>query len=103
MAQLVVPGKTHPMEHKFFRLRHCGALLEWADSLYRTGDAASVARAREVYKAVLYAHGVDPDITPHWPGKPQPKYTNHTKNPATVSQIVRAQKGLSQIDNGLNY
>ena len=36
------------------------ALLAWAETLYRTDDAANLERARELYKAVMFLHGEDP-------------------------------------------
>ncbi len=94
----------HPMEKKFFRLRHGNALLEWADALYRTGEASSVARARELYKAVMILHGEPPPISPTWTSTaPTTKYDPHSENPAVESQKTRAWRGFEQIELGLNY
>ena len=90
------------MERKFFRLRHCNAMIEWADALYRTGAAADTERARELYKAVIFAHGFDPGVSPKW-GKPEFIFMQMSINPAVSSQLARAWKGFTQIEVGLNY
>ena len=45
------------------------ALLAWAEALYRTDDAASLERARELYKAVVFLHGEDPGTSAYLPHK----------------------------------
>lgn len=60
---------AHPMELAFYRLRQGNAMLEWADALYRSDEPASVSRARELYKAVLWMYGEPPPIVPAW-GRP---------------------------------
>ncbi|HEX9036507.1 MAG TPA: hypothetical protein VF808_05900 [Ktedonobacterales bacterium] len=111
-------GLAHPVEERFFRLRLGAALLEWADTLYRRDDSSSTARARELYKGVLYLHGVQPPTAPDWgddsgytvSGAAKPWLTGAgtgfvfaTPNPAVTSQTARAQLGFYQIAAGLNY
>ncbi len=99
----------HLAETRYCRLRQANAILEWADALYRLNDPTSMARARELYKAVLWLHGRTPPICPTWLrmllppfGLPSP-FQHHTENPALVSQTARAYRGIYQIDHGLNY
>lgn len=102
---------SHAIETIFFRLRHGHALLEWADTLYRTDDASNIARARELYKAVLWLHGETPPIAPNWSSgsgsSPSAvygnRYTSESENPAITSQKTRARLGFYQIEAGLNY
>ena len=97
----------HVAETKLFKLKQANAMLEWADALYRVNEPTPMARARELYKGVLWLHGWAPDINPHWPGVPGfgylPIYLHHAENPALLSQTGRASQGIYQIDNGLNY
>ncbi len=113
----ILQGFVHPLEKKFFRLRLGQALLEWADSLYRTGDLAALARARELYKAVSWLHGDPPPISPDWSktasmipftaeaGGPESHllYLPDNENPALASQRTRARIGFLQLEAGLNY
>ena len=62
----IIPGGAHPVESKYFKLQMGGAMLEWADSLYRTDDDSSVSRARELYKGVYFLYGRMPPINPTW-------------------------------------
>jgi hypothetical protein len=115
VALAIVPERTHPVERRHLRLRHGAAILDWADSLYRTGDSSSVARARELYKATLFLHGRAPPIQPSWndPGGLAAEATSllaghmtvtpHDENPAVESQTARATAALLQIEAGLNY
>ena len=54
------PAILHPLEERYARLVQADALLAWAETLYRTDDAANLERARELYKAVMFLHGEDP-------------------------------------------
>jgi hypothetical protein len=66
--RLYLEGISHPIEQKHLRLLYAETILEWADALYRTDDGPSIQRARELYKAVLFIHGLRPDIVdPNWP------------------------------------
>jgi hypothetical protein len=106
LGQLVVPSKTHPMERKFFCLRHGAALLEWADALYRTADDSSIRRARELYKSVVFLHGWNPGVAPHWSQGLDfgiPYFFPGTMNPAILSQLGRSDRMLFQINHGMNY
>jgi len=108
----------HLAESRYCRLRQANAMLEWADALYRIDEPTSSARARELYKGVLWLHGRIPPIDPSWPqrslggggisgvfhpaGIPT-TFLRHDENPALTSQTTRALRGLYQIDLGLNY
>lgn len=63
----ILEGASHPVEQKYLRLLYAESILAWADALYRTDDAPSIQRARELYKAVLFIHGMRPGIDPYWP------------------------------------
>jgi len=102
LASAIVISKTHSMEQSFLRLRQGEAILEWADSLYRTDDVANLARARELYKAAIWIHGVAPPISPDWTAIAG-FYFNQAVNPALTSQLTRAQKAFYQLAAGLNY
>lgn len=60
-------GICHPVEQKHLRLLYAEAILAWADILYRTDDSPSIQRARELYKAALFIHGMRPGTDPSWP------------------------------------
>ncbi len=95
-------------EGAFLRLAQGDVMLSWADQLYRNDDPSSIRRARELYKAVLFLHGENPDIMPDY--RPHRFYLldplfinrNATYNPAKVSQLMRARLGFQQIEMGLN-
>lgn len=108
---------AHLAEVRLFHLRQANVMLEFADALYRENDPTSKARARELYKGVLFLHGLVPPICPTWPvqffggtgtgvalhpGAP-PMFLHQSDNPAWVSQTNRALRGVFQIDHGLNY
>jgi hypothetical protein len=100
-----------PFELRFFKLAQADLMLAWADQLYRNDDPSSIRRARELYKDVLFMHGEDPEIAPHFarPGHfglgllgGDPLFWKYNENPAKVSQINRARLALYQIGQGLN-
>ena len=96
----------HLAEQRYCRLRQANAMLDWADALYRVNEPTSMARARELYKGVLWLYGRTPPIAPDWPRPgplPMPTFAHHTENPALISQTARASRGVYQIDHGLNY
>jgi Tc toxin complex TcA C-terminal TcB-binding domain len=96
----------HLAEVRYCRLRQANVMLEWADALYRLNEPTSMARARELYKGVLWLHGTIPPICPTWPRELMfglPSFRHHAENPALVSQTSRAYRGIYQIDHGLNY
>lgn len=94
-------------ETAFYKLKLGEALLEWADTLYRTDQPESKARARELYKGVLFLHGEDPQISPRWDtrgfGKLPFDFFEIKRNPAISIQINRARIGFDQLNAGLNY
>jgi hypothetical protein len=102
-----------PFEIRYFQLAQGEIMLEWADQLYRLDDGASIDRARELFKAVLWMHGSDPEIAPYWdavPGKePAGKRLEDypairkNKNPVMRAQVLRAKQALYQMESGLNY
>jgi hypothetical protein len=98
---------TNRAELGYFRLKLGTAALEWADTLYRSNEPENLMRARELYKAVLFVHEDDPEITPTWerrgPLMPIFPWKKSKRNPAIVSQINRARLGFVQINAGLNY
>jgi hypothetical protein len=68
----------------------------------------SIMRARELYKAVIFLHGQDPEITPAWERRgakllPPFPWKSSAGNPAVMSQVNRARLGFLQINAGLNY
>jgi hypothetical protein len=99
---------TNRAEAGYFKLKLGNAALEWADVLYRSNQPESIMRARELYKAVLFLHEEDPEITPTWDlrgGRLLPPFPwqKSKRNPAIVSQVSRARLGFMQINAGLNY
>jgi hypothetical protein len=113
LARRLIPNWTHPVERRLLRLRYGAAILEWADSLYRADDEAATARARELYKAVLYLHGDPPPLDPNWSGNELAEIIAltggavtvkpHTENPDLTSQKARATAELLKIEAGLNF
>ena len=98
------PNALHATERAFYRLEMGLAMLEWADTLYRTDQAASIARARELYKGVTFLHGARPRIDPEWtPKSLAGSFLMNASNPATLSQFWRAEIGFTQINAGLNW
>lgn len=94
-----------PFEQRFFQLAQGEAMLLLADELYRNDDPSSIRRAREMFKGVIFLHGEDPDIDPHFvvqffPGDPFGKLD--AGNPARAAQLARARLGYYQIEQGLN-
>ncbi|MGW3962527.1 Tc toxin subunit A-related protein [Amycolatopsis sp. NPDC005003] len=98
-----IAGKLHRVDRRFLVLRLGAVLLEWADALFRADEPAGAARARELYKAVLWLHGDDPRVGPTWQGGLPGGYVGASANPAVVAQVARAQLGFTQIEAGLNY
>lgn len=95
---------ANAVEKAFFRLKIGNAVLEWADVLYRTNLPQNIARARELYKGVLFLHGENPGISPNWGALDQwLEVGKLQQNPALKAQIDRAWIGFEQINAGLNY
>lgn len=97
---LFIEDYTHSMEKDFILLAHGNVILEWADTLYRSNDSSNIARARELYKAVLWLWDTNPSICPDG-GSGGIQLL--IENPAILSQKRRARLGFSQIEQGLNY
>ncbi|TDD94338.1 hypothetical protein [Actinomadura rubrisoli] len=97
----LIPECMHPVEMRYFRLQLGVAMLDWADTLYRTDEPGNIGRARELYKGVYYLHGEVPPTEPAWSAPPVPPVPERP-NPAHTSQLSRAQLGFSQISAGLN-
>ena len=93
----------HRLEVKMVALKLGEATLTWADTLFRCDDPSSTARARELYKSVLWIHGEDPNISPTWELSLQRPKLNIRRNPAVVSQTERAMLALYKLERGLNH
>ncbi|NJM97251.1 MAG: hypothetical protein HC800_08795 [Phormidesmis sp. RL_2_1] len=95
---------ANAMERAYFRLKLAQVILAWADRLYRTNGAPNIARARELYKGVLFLHGEDPGIAPSWGDFNWVfPFGQWAQNPSLTAQINRAWIGFEQIKAGLNY
>jgi hypothetical protein len=98
---------TNRAELGYFKLKLGNVALEWADVLYRSNEPEKIMRARELYKAVLFLHHEDPEITPNWEaGNWNPSkfpWKQSSRNPAITSQVGRGRLGFVQINAGLNY
>ena len=100
----VVTKGLHPVESLFYKLQMGDAMLGWADKLYRTDLAASISRARELYKGVYYLHGSIPPINPTWAlGPSLGGFFAGYINPAKAAQLARGKLGFTQIEAGLNF
>jgi Tc toxin complex TcA C-terminal TcB-binding domain len=99
----LVPKGLHPVEAAFYRLQMGDAMLGWADKLYRTDQAASISRARELYKGIYYLHGSVPPINPSWTSGPLGGFFPSYVNPAKAAQLARGRLGFTQIQAGLNF
>ena len=94
----------HPLEERYARIVQADALLAWAEALYRTDDAASLERARELYKAVLFLHGEDPGTSAYLPFEPLlSPWLGLVENPRVRNQKDRARLALQQLAAGLNF
>ena len=97
------PPFLHWLEERYARLAQADVLLAWAEALYRTDEPASLERARELYKAVVFLHGEDPG-TSAWPGPPIPIIGFwRLVNPRQRNQLDRARLALQQLEAGLNF
>ena len=99
------PAILHPLEERYARLVQADALLAWAETLYRTDDAANLERARELYKAVMFLHGEDPGTSAYQPDDflPQFPWFGLVENPRRRNQLDRARLALHQLSAGLNF
>jgi hypothetical protein len=96
------PPLLHPLEERYARMVQADALLAWAEALYRTDDAASLERARELYKAVVFLHGEDPGTSAYLPDHPMIPWFGLVENPRRRNQVDRARLALHQLEAGLN-
>ena len=97
------PPILHPLEERYARIVQADALLAWAEALYRTDDAASLERARELYKAVIFLHGEDPGTSAYLPGHLELPWFGLVENPRRRNQLDRARLALHQLEAGLNF
>ena len=100
------PPILHPLEERYARIVQADALLAWAEALYRTDDAASLERARELYKAVIFLHGEEPGTSAYLPRQPGVlvlPWFGLVENPRRRNQLDRARLGLHQLEAGLNF
>lgn len=93
----------HPLEERYARIVQADALLAWAETLYRTDDASSLERARELYKAVMFLHGEDSGTSAYLPRTPQLQSLGLVENPRRRNQLDRARLALHQLEAGLNF
>lgn len=93
----------HPLEERYARIAQADALLVWAETLYRSDDAASLERARELYKAVIFLHGKDPGTSAYLPEQFVAPWFGQAENPRVRNQVSRARLALQQLDVGLNF
>ncbi|MCC6287937.1 MAG: hypothetical protein IT249_08630 [Chitinophagaceae bacterium] len=103
-SQIYFPANE--TERTYFRLKLGDALLEWADTLYRTDQPENKQRARELYKGVLYLHWEDPGISPLWDESGfllTISLFAPSRNPLLTVQVTRARNGFDQLNAGLNY
>jgi hypothetical protein len=97
------PPLLHRLEERYARIVQADALLAWAEALYRSDDAASLERARELYKAVVYLHGEDPGTGAYLPLQFLLPSFGLVENPRVRNQIDRARLALQQLEAGLNF
>lgn len=97
------PPLLHPLEERYARMVQADALLAWAEALYRTDDAASLERARELYKAVVFLHGEDPGTSAYLPLHFTLPWVGLVDNPRVRNQLDRARLALHQLEAGLNF
>lgn len=94
----------HPLEERYARIQQADALLAWAETLYRADDGASLERARELYKAVVFLHGEDPGTSAFAPFAPWTEpWFGLVENPRVRNQLDRARLALRQLEAGLNF
>ncbi len=98
------PPILHQLEERYARIVQADAILAWAEALYRTDDAATLERARELYKAVLFLHGEDPGTSAYQPFMLDPSpFFGLVENPRVRNQKDRARLALQQLKAGLNF
>lgn len=98
------PPVLHPLEERYARIVQADALLAWGEALYRTDDAASLERARELYKAVVFVHAEDPGTSAYRPFQMLLlPWFGLVENPRVRNQLDRARLALQQLEAGLNF
>ena len=97
------PPLLHPLEERYARIVQADALLAWGEALYRSDDAASLERARELYKAVVFLHGKDPRTSAYRPFQLELPWFGLVENPRVRNQLDRARLALQQLEAGLNF
>jgi hypothetical protein len=97
------PPIVHPLEERYARIVQADALLAWAEALYRTDDAASLERARELYKAVMFLHGEDPGTSAYLGRELVLPWFGLVENPRRRNQLDRSRLALHQLEAGLNF
>ncbi|BCL13086.1 Tc toxin subunit A-related protein [Micromonospora sagamiensis] len=97
------PSILHPLEERYARMAQADALLAWGETLYRTDDRASLERARELYKAVVFLHGEDPGTMAYRPVVLGSPTLGPAQNPRRRNQLDRARLALQQLSAGLNF
>ena len=98
------PPLLHPLEERYARIVQADALLAWGEALYRTDDAASLERARELYKAVVFLHAEDPGTSAYRPFQMNLlPFFGLVENPRVRNQLDRARLALQQLEAGLNF
>jgi len=93
------PRIAHVVERRYLRLRLGKAMLDWADALYRTDEAASIRRARELYKAALFVHDkTPPGLKATWP-KPKMRFElSKLEDAVTAMSQAMTMSATSGID-----
>jgi hypothetical protein len=98
------PPILHAVDERYARIVQADAILAWAETLYRTGDASLLERSRELYKAVLFLHGEDPGTSAYQPFVFNPgPWFGLVENPRVRNQTDRARLALHQLAAGLNF
>lgn len=98
------PPLLHGLEERYARIVQADALLAWAEALYRSDDAASLERARELYKAVMFVHSEDPGTSAYRPFQMLLlPWFGLVENPRVRNQLDRARLALQQLEAGLNF
>ena len=100
ISDLLFRSVLNGAETRLLRMRLATAVLRWGDACYRRDDAASRARARELYKSALWLLGERP---PSDPDGPRLFWGKYNKNPAVQVLLAQARRGLEQIALGLNF
>ncbi|RWQ53308.1 MAG: hypothetical protein EOS82_09570 [Mesorhizobium sp.] len=93
----------HRFEERYAEIAQGDAILAWAEALYRSDDPASLERARELYKAVIFLHGEDPGTSAYFVPRQTLPWYSFAENPRIRNQVDRARLALLQLASGLNF